>query len=103
MPKALQLLQQQLSPFEEGRAALSVFWMTEDVAFHRLQGAQHFREAGIARTCRCLDFLFNNSGEEICLAQTFTYLTFVNEIAVFWATVKITRTTASLMSRSASA
>ena len=58
--------------------------MTEDVAFHRLQGTQHFREAGIARTHRRPDFLFDDPRQEIGLAQTFTYLTFVNEIAVFW-------------------
>ena len=59
--------------------------MTEDIAFHRLQGTQHFRELGVARTCRRLDFLFDNSGQEIGLTQTFTYLTFINEIAVFWS------------------
>ena len=58
--------------------------MTEDVAFHRLQRTQHFRKLGVARTCWRLDFLFNNAGQEIGLTQPFTYLTLVNEVAVFW-------------------
>ena len=32
-----------------------------------------------------LDFLFDDGGQEIGFAQTFTYLPFVNEIAVFWS------------------